>query len=50
MTTTNLPTISPFVNDDNTHAPHIIMIPMYPPPLKSMEKVRAAPPEFNGNM
>ena len=28
MTTTNLPTISPFVIDGNTHAPPIIMIPI----------------------
>jgi hypothetical protein len=28
MTTTNLPTMSPFVIDGNTHAPPIIMIPI----------------------
>jgi hypothetical protein len=31
MTTTNLTTISPFVIDGNTHAPPIIMIPIYLP-------------------
>jgi hypothetical protein len=48
MTTTNLPTIFPFVIDGNTHAPPIIMIPISVPPLTSMEKCRVSPPEFNG--
>jgi hypothetical protein len=43
MTTTNLSTISPFVIDGNTHAPPIIMIPIYLPILHQWQRVGLLP-------
>ena len=43
MTTTNLPTISPFVIDDKTYAPPIIMIPISLPLLHQWKRVGLLP-------
>jgi hypothetical protein len=47
MTTTNLPKISPFVINGKLMLPYH-HDPKLSPPLTSMAKVRAAPPDFNG--
>ena len=48
MTTTNIPTISPFIIDGNTHAPPIITIPISLPLWHQWQRVGISPPNFNG--